>query len=184
MYITIKSLWERHKNKSLIDKMTGHDWKTGAKRIKEMEEGKECLAKKPPPQDIRSLLGTDYEMDREDLSRVRIHVKLREEGVKAEYSTGKDYIFQIKKREKVFVRMHALSGEEGQVNFGYLRLRYYAMKARKEKSGSLNSITTYIFEDKTISDPIFTFIFTLAIILAYILYIFCSIHRTRAKTII
>ena len=34
MYITIKSLWERHKNKSLIAKMTGHDWKTVAKKIK------------------------------------------------------------------------------------------------------------------------------------------------------
>jgi len=28
MYITIKSLWERHKNKSLIARLTGHDWKT------------------------------------------------------------------------------------------------------------------------------------------------------------
>jgi hypothetical protein len=37
MYITIKSLWEKHKNKSLIAKMTGHDWKTVAKRIKEIE---------------------------------------------------------------------------------------------------------------------------------------------------
>ena len=34
MYITIKSLWERHKNKSLIAKMTGHNWKTVAKKIK------------------------------------------------------------------------------------------------------------------------------------------------------
>ena len=25
MYITIKSLWEKHKNNSLIAKMTGHD---------------------------------------------------------------------------------------------------------------------------------------------------------------
>ena len=28
MYITIKSLWEIHKNKSLIARLTGHDWKT------------------------------------------------------------------------------------------------------------------------------------------------------------
>jgi len=38
MYITIKSLWKRHKNKSLITRMTGHDWKTVAKIIKEIEE--------------------------------------------------------------------------------------------------------------------------------------------------
>jgi len=43
MYITIKSLWERHKNKSLIARLTGHGWKTVAKRIKEIEEGKEYL---------------------------------------------------------------------------------------------------------------------------------------------
>jgi len=43
MYITIKSLWERHKNKSIIAKLTGHDWKTVAKRIKEIEEGKEYV---------------------------------------------------------------------------------------------------------------------------------------------
>ena len=47
MYITIKSLWKRHKNKSLITRMTGHDWKTVAKRIKEIEERKEYLARKP-----------------------------------------------------------------------------------------------------------------------------------------
>ena len=46
MYITIISLWKRHKNKSLITRMTGHDWKTVAKRIKEIEEGKEYLARK------------------------------------------------------------------------------------------------------------------------------------------
>ena len=41
----------------------------------------------------------------EDLSEVRIHEKLTEEGVKAGYSTVKDYISQIKKREKIFVRL-------------------------------------------------------------------------------
>jgi len=161
--------------------MTDHDWKTVAKRIKEIEEGKGYSIKKPHPRILDPYQEQIMKWLEEDLSGVKIHEKLREEGVKAEYSTGKDYIAQIKKREKVFVRMYALPGEEGRVNFGYLRLLYYAMKARKEKSGSLNNITTYIFEDKTISDPIFTFIFILAIILAYILCIFCSIHRTRAK---
>lgn len=30
MYITIKTLWERCKNKSKIARLTGHDWKTVA----------------------------------------------------------------------------------------------------------------------------------------------------------
>ncbi len=39
----------------------------------------------------------------EDLSGVRIHEKLREEGVKLGYSTVKDYICKIKKRENIFI---------------------------------------------------------------------------------
>ena len=35
MYITIKSLWERRKNKSMIARLAGHDWKAVIKRIKE-----------------------------------------------------------------------------------------------------------------------------------------------------
>jgi hypothetical protein len=37
MYITIKTLWERYKNKTKIAKLTGHDWKTVAKVIKEKQ---------------------------------------------------------------------------------------------------------------------------------------------------
>ncbi len=95
--------------------MTGHDWKTGAKRIEEMEEGKEYLAKKPHPRILDPYREQIMKWLEENLSGVRIHKKLREEG------------------EKVFVRMHALPGEEGQVNFGYLKytLLYYEGKKRK-----------------------------------------------------
>jgi len=40
MYITIKTLWERCRNKSKIARLTGHDWKTVARIIKAIEEGK------------------------------------------------------------------------------------------------------------------------------------------------
>ena len=99
MYITIKSLWERHKNKSMIAKLTGHDWKTVAKRIKEIEEGKEYLAKKPHPRILDSHKEQILEWLEENLSGVRIHEKTQEEGIKGGYSTVKDYICQIKKRE-------------------------------------------------------------------------------------
>jgi len=39
MYAAIKTLWERHKNKSMIARLTGHDWKMVAKVIKTIEEG-------------------------------------------------------------------------------------------------------------------------------------------------
>ena len=38
MYITIKSLWKKHKNKSLIARLTGHDWKTRALSLLKIKE--------------------------------------------------------------------------------------------------------------------------------------------------
>jgi len=131
MYITIKSLWERHKNKSLIARLTGHDWKTVAKRIKEIEEGKEYLAQKPHPRVLDDHKEEILEWLEENLSGVRIHEKMQEEGVKVGYSTVKDYICQIKRRENIFIRMHTLPGEEAQVDFGYLGYTLYQGKKRK-----------------------------------------------------
>jgi len=77
MYITIKSLWEKHKNKSLIARLTGHDWKTVAKRIKEIEEGKEYPKKKPHPRILDSHKEQIMKWLEEDLSG--IIAKLRKE---------------------------------------------------------------------------------------------------------
>jgi len=131
MYITIKSLWERHKNKSMIARLTGHDWKTVAKRIKEIEEGKGYLVKKPHPRILDYHKEQILEWLEENLSGVRIHEKMQGEGVKVGYSTVKDYICQIKKRENIFIRMHTLPGEEAQVDFGYLGYTLYQGKKRK-----------------------------------------------------
>jgi len=54
MYITIETLWKKHKNKSLIARITGHDWKTVAKKIKEIEQGKKYPQKKPHPRILDS----------------------------------------------------------------------------------------------------------------------------------
>ena len=131
MYITIKSLWERHKNKSLIARLTGHDWKTVAKRIKEIEEGKEYIAQKPHPRVLDDHKEQILEWLEENLSGVRIHEKMQEEGVKVGYSTVKDYICKIKKRENIFIPIHTLPGEEAQVDFGYLGYTLYQGKKRK-----------------------------------------------------
>jgi len=131
MYITIKSLWERHKNKSLIARLTGHDWKTVSKKIKEIEAGKEYPKKKPHPKILDPHQEQIIKWSEEDLSGVRIHEKLREEGVKIGYSTVKDYICKIKKRENIFIRIHTLPAEEAQVDFGYLGYTLYQGKKRK-----------------------------------------------------
>jgi len=131
MYITIKSLWERHKNKSLIARLTGHDWKTVAKKIKEIEAGKEYPKKKPHPRILDSHKEQIMKWLEEDLSGIRIHEKMQEEGIKVGYSTVKNYICKIKKRDKIFIRMHTLPGEEAQVDFGYLGYTLYKGKKRK-----------------------------------------------------
>ncbi|MCK4309332.1 MAG: IS21 family transposase [Candidatus Atribacteria bacterium] len=131
MYITIKSLWERHRNKSMIARLTGHDWKTVAKKIKEIEAGKEYPKKKPHPRILDPYQEQIMKWLEEDLSGVRVHEKLREEGVKVGYSTVKDYICKIKKRENIFIRIHTLPAEEAQVDFGYLGYTLYKGKKRK-----------------------------------------------------
>jgi len=131
MYITIKSLWERHKNKSMIARLTGHDWKTVAKRIKEIEEGKKYSIKKPHPRILDSHKEQIMKWLEDNLSGVRIHEKMQEEGVKVGYSTVKDYIGKIKRRDNIFIRMHTLPGEEAQVDFGYLGYTLYKGKKRK-----------------------------------------------------
>ncbi|MGB2783535.1 MAG: IS21 family transposase [Atribacterota bacterium] len=131
MYITIKSLWERHKNKSMIARLTGHDWKTVAQKIKEIEAGTECPKKKPHPRILDSHKEQIMKWLEDNLSGVRIHEKMKEEGVKVGYSTVKDYICKIKKRDNIFIRMHTLPGEEAQVDFGYLGYTFYKGKKRK-----------------------------------------------------
>jgi len=131
MYITIKSLWERHKNKSMIARLTGYDWKTVAKKIKEIEAGKKYPKKKPHPRILDSHKEQIMKWLEDNLSGVRIHEKMQEEGIKVGYSTVKDYICKIKKRDNIFIRMHTLPGEEAQVDFGYLGYTLYQGKKRK-----------------------------------------------------
>ncbi len=122
MYITIKTLWERCRNKSQIARLTGHDWKTVAKRIKEIEEGKEYPEKKPHPRVLDPYKEQIVKWMEGKLTGVRIHEELEGIGVKVGYSTVKEYISKIRKRENIFIRIHTLPGEEAQVDFGYVGL--------------------------------------------------------------
>jgi len=122
MYITMQTLWERCRNKSEIARVTGHDWKTVAKRIKEIEEGKEYPEKKPHPRVLDPHKEQIVKWMEEELTGVRIHEELQGIGVKVGYSTVKEYLSRIRKRENIFVRIHTLPGEEAQVDFGYAGL--------------------------------------------------------------
>ncbi len=67
MYTTIKTLWERTKNKTEIARLTGHDWKTVAKVIKNLEKGIET-----PEHRTRETL-------KEKIYFIRIHTEPGEE---------------------------------------------------------------------------------------------------------
>jgi len=122
MYTTIKTLWERHKNKSMIARLTGHDWKTVAKMIKAIEEGREYPSKKPHPRVLDPYQERIIQWMQEGLTAVRMHEELQGIGVKAGYSTVKDYVADIRRRDNIFVRIHTLPAEEAQVDFGYVGL--------------------------------------------------------------
>ncbi len=120
MVTTIKTLWGRCKNKAQIAKQTGHDWKTVAKAVKLIESGQEYPMQKPHPRILDVHKETIVQFVEEGLSGVRINEELKALGVKAGYSTLKDYISKIKKNEQIFIRIETKAGEEAQVDFGYI----------------------------------------------------------------
>lgn len=122
MYTTIKTLWERYKNKTRIAQMTGHDWKTVDKVIKELKAGKEYPVKKPHPKILDPYHEQILKWIEDGLNGVRIFEELQKTGVKIGYSTVRDYIANIKKRKNIFIRIHTLPAEEAQVDFGYVGL--------------------------------------------------------------
>ncbi len=120
MVTTIKTLWERHKNKTKIADLTGHDWKTVAKAVKLIENGKEYPEKKPHPRLLDAHKEQMLEWMEEGLTGVRIFEKLNNQGIKVGRSTVTDYMSLIKKSQNIFVRIHTQPGEEAQVDFGYV----------------------------------------------------------------
>lgn len=122
MYTTIKTLWERNKNKSKIAKETKHDWKTVAKVIKSVEAGEQMLKKKEREKELDKHKEKIINWLEENLNGLKIYEKLIEEGIKISYSSVKKYIKAIKKRTEIFVRFITEPGEEAQVDFGYIGL--------------------------------------------------------------
>jgi transposase len=123
MFTTIKTLWEKHRNKSVIAKLTGHDWKTVSKIVKLIESGGKFLEKKPHPCILDPYKERIVEwLEKEGLNGLKTFERLRSEGVKIGYTTVKTYLADIKKRDEIFVRIQTLPGEEAQVDFGYVGL--------------------------------------------------------------
>lgn len=122
MYTTIRTLVEKGMNKTEIARATGHDWKTVSKFVENIKSGKEYPQKKPHPRILDAYKEKIIELMESGLSGVRIHEELKRMGAKTGYSTVRNYLANIKKRENIFVRIQTLPGEEAQVDFGYVGL--------------------------------------------------------------
>ena len=112
MYTTIKTLWKKTRNKSEIARVTGHDWKTVSKVIRDIEKGIEIPRKKPKKTIVDDYRETLTKLLGKDLSALRIHQELLRDGFTGSYSTVKKYVSMIKKRDDIFIRIHTDPGEE------------------------------------------------------------------------
>jgi len=123
MFTTIKTLWEKYKNKSVISELTGHDWKTVSRVVKLIESGCAYPEKKPHPRILDPYKEEIVRwLETEGLNGLKTFERLRLEGVKVGYTTVKTYLADIRKRDEIFVRIETLPGEEAQVDFGYVGL--------------------------------------------------------------
>lgn len=143
MVTTIMTLWERHKNKTKIAELTGHDWKTVAKVVKMAEAGIEYPTKKPHPRILDPYKEQILEwIEKEGLNGLKTFERLQSTGVKVGYSTLKEYLALIRKREEIFVRINTKPGEETQVDFGYAGLTPYN-QGKKKKTWVFNMRLSY-----------------------------------------
>lgn len=132
MYTTIKTLWELGKNKTEIARLTGHDWKTVAKVIKNAEEGIEKPKYKDRDSIIEPYRDEVIKLLERGLTGIRIHEELKYRGFDGSYSTVRRYLQNMRKITDIFVRVNTLPGEEAQVDFGYVGItRDDAGKNRK-----------------------------------------------------
>jgi transposase len=122
MYITIETLWKKGCSKAEIARLTGHDWKTVAKVIKQLQTHHTYPVKKPHPNKLDPYKVQIGEWLSHNYTALKIYEALLQQGVKTSYSATKHFVAQLKQRESICIRFHTLPGEEAQVDFGYVGL--------------------------------------------------------------
>jgi transposase len=122
MYITIKTLNEKGHSKAEISRLTGYDWKTVAKVIKQLKSGQERPVKKPHPKRLDDHKDQILNWLEQGLSSVRIYENFKREGLAIGYSSVKYFVKGIKGRSDICIRFSTVAGEEAQVDFGYVGL--------------------------------------------------------------
>lgn len=122
MQTTIQTLFKKGYSKARISRELGVSPKTVRKVLKSTENGDGEIRKQPHPSALDK--HREYiEIQRgKGLSRQRVYQDLvAKAGFTGSYSTVRDFITKLEKRApKAYMVMHALPGEEAQVDFGYI----------------------------------------------------------------
>jgi len=121
VYTTIKTLKEKGYSKTKIAEMLGCSRKTVRKILKKLESGERIIMKRSAPNMLDCYKDYIIVKAADELSAIRIHQDLVEEkGYKGSYRTVAYYVKKLRNTNEVYVRLHSLPGEEGQVDFGYV----------------------------------------------------------------
>ena len=120
MHTTIRTLFQRGKNKSEIARILGVDRKTVRRVLNTPEE--EPIEKKPHPSILDPYREYIQEKINLELSATRIYQDLNQDfAYEGHYSAVRDYVRKLKQsNKKVFMVLNTIPGEEAQVDFGYI----------------------------------------------------------------
>jgi transposase len=142
-YMTILTLWKKGCSKSEISRKLDLDRKTVRKVIKGYEEE----GTRSPAIRVQGRVIDPYR-DRiivyleQNLSSVRIQEKLLEQGISLKYRTLSRYVAGLKHKKNICVRFQTESGEEAQVDFGYVGMQP-AEASKKKKAWVFNMRLSY-----------------------------------------
>ena len=123
MKTTIKTLYQKGYNKTQIGRMLGIDRKTVRKVLNQSDQVDKASAKDGLWPSMLDEYREYIEIQlAKELSITRIHQDLRQQyGLECGYTTLRDYVAKIRKKQPhAYMVLHALPGEEAQVDFGYI----------------------------------------------------------------
>lgn len=133
MQTTIQTLFKKGYSKARISRELGVSPKTIRKVLKCVESGETEIQKQPHPSALDKHREFIEIQRGKGLSKQRVYQDLAaKQGFTGSYSTVRDYITKLeKKAPKAYMVMHALPGEEAQVDFGYIGTLKFKGKYRK-----------------------------------------------------
>ena len=139
---TVMTLYKKGYSKTSIAEQLHIDRKTVRRIIQHYEAGEKVIEKKPYPSQYDVYREYIEIQLRKGLTVKRIYQDLQAENqIIGSYSGLRDYCWKLKTDEKkTYMVMHALPGEEAQVDFGYIGTLKVGGKPRKKAGPAENFV--------------------------------------------